>query len=395
MTWTPIWALPNMDLDEPVDSDFFALVPATDPRVRAMKREYPEFRKFMARFTDTFKSRIHPTLILRREDAPERLKTGEAAASFRDLLVASTVPKARSLDIIHDMGGHRVAYSSYFWVYPWMIDRNYDNIIAHTPAMLALHEAQAFKGQSSPDLSRVTVHRRDFDESLLQELLQRWIARYNVDKPVWKDIALFRSLNMAYQATLFPGGADATYHDFGRIVGLWVASFEILVHPGGNGQANLQKVFELLERVPWIDKRCGYRLFETGTPKTKVRRNLACWLYRELNVRRNDFLHGNPVDASRLIIRQSGRNLFAVAATLYRLGLTSFLDLSWKRQPPDAEDVEGFARYHSDRWRFNDPQRTVEQALLLTRVSPEEERLRRQRLVAERRRGRVAPVPPT
>ena len=316
MAWTPIWALPNIDIDEPVDSDFFALAPGTDRRVRAMKREYPEFRKFMARFTDTFKNRIRPALILRREDAPVRLETGEAAASFRDILVASTIPKARSLDIIHDNGGRRVEYSSYFWVYPWMVDRRYEHIVANTPGMLAIHEAEAFKGQSSPDLSRATVNRGDFDEPLLQELLQRWIARYNVDNPAWEDIALFRSLNMANQAMLFPGGPDATLHDAGRIVGLWVASFEILVHPGGNGQANLQRVFELLEKTPWIDKRCGYRLFETGTKAKNVRRDIACWFYRELYARRNDFLHGNPVDNSSLIIRQSGRNLFFMAATL-------------------------------------------------------------------------------
>ncbi len=91
MNWIPIWALPNIELDEPVDSDFFALAPASDPRVRVLKRQHQEFRKFMMRFTDTFKHRIHPALILRREDVPEQLRSGEAAAGFRDLLVASTV----------------------------------------------------------------------------------------------------------------------------------------------------------------------------------------------------------------------------------------------------------------------------------------------------------------
>lgn len=388
MNWTPIWALPNIQLDEPVDSDFFALAPASDPRVQVLKREHPEFRKFMLRFTDTFKHRIHPTLILRREDVPERLRSGEAAAGFRDLLVASAIPKARSLGIVHDGGRPRVAYSSFFSVYPWMVDRNYEHIIAHTPAMLAIHEAQAFKGQSSPDLWPVTVNRRDFDEPLLQKLLQRWIDRYNTDKPAWKNLALFRSLNMAYQAMLFPGGPDTTLHDLGRGVVLWVASFETLVHPGGNDEANLRRVFELLGKVRWIDKQCGYRLFETGTKKKRVRRNLACWIYREMNSRRNDFLHGNPIDDSSLIIRQSGRSLFNFAATLYGLGLTSFLDLSWKRQPPPPIEEEEFAQHCIDRMRFNKTQKDAEKALLLARVPLEEQRLRRQQLIAEALRPR-------
>jgi len=389
MTWTPIWALPNIDLDEPVESEFFALVPSADRRVRKMKREHPEFRKFTVRFTDTFKNRINPTLILRRGDCPEGLKTGEAAASFRDLLVASMVPNAQSRNIIYDNTRDRIASSSWFWVYPWMIDRNYEHIIAHTPTMLALHEAQAFKGQSSPDLSPIRAARKDFDEPLLQELLQRWMTHYIADAPESENTPLFRSLNMANQASLFPGGADATIHDFGRIAGLWVAAFEILVHPGGDGQANLKKVFDLLERVPWIDKKCGYRLFETGTKKKSVRRNLGCWIYRELNTCRNNFLHGNPVEISDLKIRQSGRNLISIAPTLYRLGLTSFLNLSWKEQIPPIADAEAFAQHFAEAWDFNAPQKDAEKALRLARVSPEIMRRRRQALINERRNARA------
>lgn len=275
---------------------------------------------------------------------------------------------------------YALAYSSYFWVYPWMIDRRYQHIIASTPTMLALHEAQAFKGQSSPDLSPIRANRRDFDEPLMQELLQRWMARYNVDNPAWENIALFRSLNMANQASLFPGGVDATIHDFGRIVGLWIIAFEVLVHPGGNGKANLEKVFALLERVPWIDKKCGHRRFETGTRNKSVRRNLACWIYRQLYACRNDFLHGNPVEISNLKIRQFGRSLTSIAPTLYRLGLTSFLDLSWKKQAPPIADVDAFAQYCDERLNFKAPQRDAERALRLARVSPENERRRRQQV---------------
>ena len=388
MTWAPIWALPNIDLDEPVESDFFALVPWSDQRVQELKREYPNFRKFMLRFDDTFKNRIHPTLILRRADVPEYLTAGEVAASFRDLLVASMVPYARSRNIISDNFRYQAAYSSYFWVYPWMIDRNYEHIIASTPAILALHETAAFKGQSSPDPSPVTVRRKDFDEPLLQELLRRWMARYNFDNPVWENIALFRSLNMANQASLIPAGADATIHDFGRIIGLWVAAFEILVHPGGKGRANPEKVFDLLERVPWIDKRCRYRRFETGTRRKSVRRNLACWVYKQMYSCRNDFLHGNPVENSDLMIRNSGRPINSIAPALYRLGLASFLRLSWNEQLPPPDDAEALAEYWGRQSEFATPQRDMEKALRLSRVSHEEQHRKRQAFIEEQRRRR-------
>jgi hypothetical protein len=381
--------LPNIDLDEPVESDFFALAPFADRRIQEMKRRHPEFRKFMMRFTDAFGVRIDPTLVLRRENAPQRLTTSEAATSFRDLLVASMVPYAQSRNIIYDNARNRVAYSSYFWVYPWMIDRNYEHIIASTPAMLALHEAAKFKGQSSPELSPVTVRRADFDKPLLRELMRRWMARYTVDNPVWENIALFRSLNMANQASLIPAGADATIYDFGRIIGLWVAAFEILVHPGGSGRANLEKVFELLERVPWIDRRFGFRRFETGTSRKSMRRNLACWVYKQMYACRNDFLHGNPVEISDLMIPKSRRPINTVAPTLYRLGLTSFLDLSWKEQPPPDDDAETIAEYCVKMWDFMAPQRDVEKALQLSRVSLEQQRRKRQALLEQQRRKRV------
>lgn len=387
VTWTPIWALPNINLDEPVESDFFALVPFADRRVQEMKRRHPEFRKFMMRFTDTFRNSIHPALVLRRENAPERLKTSEAATSFRDLLVASMVPYAQSRNIVHDNTLDRVGFSSYFWVYPWMIDRNYEHIIASAPAMLALHEVAKFKGQSSPDLSPITVRRKDFDEPLLQELMRRWATQYTANHAIWENIALFRSLNMANQASLIPAGADATIYDFGRIIGMWVAAFEILVHPGRSGRANLVKVFELLDGVPWIDRRCGYRRFETGTRKKSARRNLACWIYKQMKECRDDFLHGNPVEISDLMIPKSGRPMTSIAPTLFRLGLTSFLDLSWKEQPPPADDAEALAEYRRMRWDFMARQRAVEEALKLSRVSLEQQRRRRQALL-EQHRGR-------
>ena len=123
MTWEPIWALPNIDLDEPVESPLFALVPASDPRVERLKREHGTFQTFMSRFQDAHGDRIAPALIIRRTDAPELFRELDVAASFRDLLVASTVPLARSQTIIDGPNLHRVNYSSFFWVYPWMLDQ--------------------------------------------------------------------------------------------------------------------------------------------------------------------------------------------------------------------------------------------------------------------------------
>ena len=331
MTWEPIWALPNIKLDKPVESPLFALVPASDPRVKRLKREHGNFQTFMSRFQDTRGSRIAPTLIIRRTDAPESFRRLDVAASFRDLLVASTVPLARSRAIIDGPNLHRVNYSSFFWVYPRMLDKHYEKIIAHTPATLALDDVDQFRGHSSPELSRTTLFKGDLDKPLLQELLRRWMARYETANPQWADVALFRSLNMAHQASLPPAGADVVIHDEGRMAGLWTAAFEILVHPGGDGQVNLYKVFELLQKIPWVDKTCAYRRFPIRRGKRREQKDLACWLYNHISSCRNDFLHGNPVTPENLLLPESGRLLTSHAATLYRLALSSLFGIGMER----------------------------------------------------------------
>ena len=392
MTWEPLWALPNIDLDEPVNSETFALVSSADARVQELVRQHSNFETLLNQFQDTHNNRIIPTLIIRRTDVPEPLNLSDAAASFRDLIVASTVPLARSRDVIHDNAIDRLRYSSFLSIYPWMIDRNYDHIIAHTPAVLALHNVDQFTGHSSPELSRCSLRRRDFDEPLLQELLRRWTARYLSAQPEWSDVALFRSLNMVNQACLIPAGADAVLHDFGRSIALWSAAFEILVHPGTSGQANLNKVFELLENVPWTDKKLGFRRYRIEYRQQTVRKNLGCWLYQRIHLCRNAFMHGNPVEIKTLQAPKSGRPLFYHAAVLYRLALTSFLNLAWNEPAPPCDNPEVFAEYATRKWEFQEPQGNLEKALQLCRVSVEQQRRERDRQIHEvRRRARAVP----
>ena len=390
MTWEPIWALPNIDLDESVNSETFALVSPADPRVQELVQQHRNFGTFLNQFNDTHNNSIVPTLIIRRTDVPEPLNLLDAAASFRDLIVASTVPLARARDIIHDNAIDRLRYSSFLSTYPWMIDRNYEHIIAHTPAVLALHNVDQFTGHSSPELSRCSLRRRDFDEPLLQELLRRWTARYLSAQPEWSDVALFRSLNMVNQACLIPAGADAVLHDFGRTIALWSAAFEILVHPGTSGQTNVNKVFELLENVPWTNRKLGFRHYRIDYRRQTVRKNLGCWLYHRIHLCRNAFMHGNPVKTSTLQVPKSRRPLFDHAAVLYRLALTSFLRLAWKEPAPDCDNAVALHEYAARNWEFQEPQRNLENALQLCRIAVEQQRRDRERQINEvRRRGRA------
>ena len=199
---------------------------------------------------------------------------------------------------------------------------------------------------------------------LLAELLKRWHRRYVGRNPQWSDRALFRSLNMANQASQIPAGSDATYHDIGRSIALWVSAFEILAHPG-RGWSGLRPVYDLLEKVTWEFSRSRHRRYKAyeGGKKNRRRRSLACWMYGEIYSARNDFLHGNPVSQKRLIVKSSNRSLFQYAAPLYRLALTGFLPLAWCKPIPPLGDETELGKYVDEQRHFTAYQKTIEKAL--------------------------------
>ena len=329
VSWMPVWALPNITLDGPVEGRWTALVPPSDARVEELVERHPNFRIYMGRFSDSHGNAIEPALIIQREETPTEFSSSDALGSFRDIAVAAAVPKANALEIVNEYSLGLVGYSNFFSVYPWMVDRDYQFIVALTPAIGGVHNVDALHGQSSPELMPTALERNRLDEPLLQELLRRWEVMYESREPSWENVALVRSLNMANQACLTPGGRDVVMYDYGRVTALWVAAFEILVHPEGSDPANKPRVFELLERIPWIDETCGAQEFTVHERGNRLRKNIACWLYEQIYNCRNDFLHGNPVDEGNLQIPGSRRLMTNHAPTLYRLALSAFLSLVW------------------------------------------------------------------
>lgn len=376
--WTPVFVLPNIPLEAAIGCDIAALAPVHDRRVADLKRTHPMLRRFLNRFADNFGQKFEPSVLILNGTAPPIFRDVTALASFRDLIALSAVTHGRALELRHPRG-HRVLFGEAFAIYPWMLDRHYEDVIGSTPAILGTHELPRFKGQSSPSLFRTSLGENDIDQPLLAALMARWRRRHEAADPAWEDIALMRSLNMAYHASLLPAGTDTTFYDVGRVVALWVSAFEILVHPGGSGQANRDKVFEVIERTPWAKVESGQLAHDTGG-KTKVKRTLASWLYQVLYECRNDFLHGNPVERSNLVLPTPQRTIFEYAAPLYRIALTAFLPLTYGVSTPSAEDARAFGAYVADRMDFMGPQKSAEEALLTATRPPAGRAARRARV---------------
>lgn len=361
--WLPIVVLPNVRVREPVEMENVALCPPSDARVVKSISHHPKLGTFLEKFTDAFGHKISPSVAVVREGTPEIYRTTAAIAGFRDALAASTLTGGRAVLVSHNAGMRRPIWAESLSFYPWMIDKNGTYLLANTPSMMGMHQVDSFRGQSFAGFSPNEIGRSDIDSPLFSELSRRWISRFRAEDVSWEDQALFRSLNMAYQACMMPGGLEASFYDVGRLVSLWVSACEILVHPGPGGGSGKTQVMDVIDSADWCSERLKDRSEQVGVKKP-VYRTAASSLYFRIDALRNDFLHGNEVDQNKLIT-DSGADLLHVAACIYRVLLMTKLRV----HRPKFEEISEFneSRFLDEFGAYSywkDGQRRHERAIL-------------------------------
>jgi hypothetical protein len=90
--WTPVLALPNLDMRGTLECPYAAIVAPTDPRVEKLRATHPKLTTFLSKFSGQFREQVWPSLLLLRADAPQSYYTAEAVSAFRDILSLSVVP---------------------------------------------------------------------------------------------------------------------------------------------------------------------------------------------------------------------------------------------------------------------------------------------------------------
>jgi hypothetical protein len=376
-----MFALPNIALDDAIETDGIALVPLHDERLQQLAKNHERLASYLSNFRTEFGRRVQPSIIIWRDDSSEHYRTVDALAGFRDAIAISVLPYGWATLLRH---GHspEILYSDWFAVYPWMLDKNYEFVVMRTMAQMGLDEAAELQPQSTPGITPRPLIRRMIDRPMLEALLKRWVIRYQTNTPSWESTALFRSLNMANAASKIPANADGTNYDIGRSIGLWVSAFEILVHTGT--KSDLFKVYDILEKVEWHLTECKDKIYQPhGYRSGRPLRTLACWVYGKIHGGRNDFLHGNRVTANTLVIPQSGRHVLHYAPIVYRMALTGFLNMKWNEPAPTVQ--EELTSFQSRKFDFRYFQGEMEAALATVLYSPEEYRaLREGRAVRQR-----------
>lgn len=352
--------MPNVTLDDPVETSHAALVTLHDERLRAIAERRATIVAFLRSFRDEFGVQISPTVAMLREGAPESVRTVAAFGGLRDAVCVSAIVAGHALTLKWKRP-RGVRYSDAFDVYPWFPSAQNDGlIVAVTSALAGMHSAGALQPQSAPALPQRSLTRGDLDDVLLRALLECWEDCFATGNDTIKNRRLFRALEMARAASRMPGGTDATFFDEGRAVALWVSAFEILAHDGR--EVGVKRVLSLLSEVQWL------------TPKKKskpVQPNIAGTIYKQLYIARSEFLHGNPVTAKRLRLDKCQKPTLWFAAPLFRLALTAFLDLHFSETLPDTADARGWGQHIDRRITFDAFQRLAEDAILMADDAPD------------------------
>jgi len=320
--WTPIAVLPSVNIQTvKLGGPHIALLGSEDPRYRSLIEHSGDLRVFLSSITGSHGEGLHPGLLAVNREYIGKLPP-EAVASFRDIIVASVVLGVR-VEAALSVGSRGPFYSNSFDLYPWMIADEKDRVRAISPAIVALHKLQGFRGIACPALPTHTVEDQHVHESLFVALYNRWQMRYIEARDDWDHRAVLRSLNMAAAAMQLPVTSVAeTMYDWGRVLSLWVSAFEILVHPGEKERADRDKVLALLSSINWWRQKMTETCHPIAFGKHTEDRTLAEWLYNRLYNLRNDYLHGNPVEASGFRM-SNGTSILSCPAALYRMALTS------------------------------------------------------------------------
>jgi hypothetical protein len=348
--WIILFALPDLNLSESIGNENIAIVPHNDPRIIEITKQSSYAKALVGNFEDQFGRKNYPSLLIVSDIAPQQLRDIDAIVGFRNIVALATIIKGHE----HRLTSTFVAfplYSDFFDFYPITITKDDDGFLTQSPSILGFDdEKRKFRGQTSPSLAGQGYVSAKPIGHLFDQLQKVWQRRYLRKKfNEWSTRTLFRSLEMAYQATTMPFKNHSTIYDFGSSASLWVSAFEILSHPK-TGKADLSTVLNLLGKYQWNDKKVK-KSYRIKYRRQKLSVNIVQKLYKELYDTRNDFLHGNPVKSSRLYPFKNIKvhPITRFAPLIYKVGLLSFLENFKLKSKKDNWQKEYISKLNNER----------------------------------------------
>lgn len=334
--WVLIFVLPNLILKEPFETEYMAIIPYNDKRLKSIRLNNPPAKKLLTNFKTITGKRIKPPALVWRKDAPKTVQHNEAVVAFRNSLAISCLLYGCSVSVNADNVFGPV-FSDFFDFYPVTIGKG-GGFHLSSPALEAYGpRLDKFYGSIYPHLPYHDFHEATISKFMAEKIIKKWNERFvSPAEDTWETRLLFRSLEMVYQAMVTPFRNNSTLYDYGTNLSLWVSAFEILVHKKPGDRVGWKQVIELLGKYRWGPKQLRgkwYTIHKDRKQKKIKKGNLVQKLYMELYDTRNAILHGNQIKESRLFPFHNKKRppLALLAPSIYWTALSVFL-------PPDDDD---------------------------------------------------------
>jgi len=328
--WQFAFVLPNLSIKQAIDSQYVAIVPSNDQRVQNIVTKYPILRYLVDGFSDQFKRKVTPNLLIFNTDIPlKSLKSG-ALIDFRNIFAICCIVTAWQNFLIRGQWFVYGQYSEYFSLYPIMPTQDYKYLTIQSPAVIGLDNPKSFSGQTNPALAG-PAYTIECDSYIFTPLIQAWEKRYiNGSLSDLNTNILFRSLQVACQACAIPDTNYPSIYDYGARLAQWVSAFEILARSKSKNVGQID-VLNLISLFPSVSKHISnkrYVIFESKA-KGAIRGNLPQKLCHLIYEARNDFIHGNPVSSKNIYPWHNKKTypLNFFAPLLYKLMIICFLGI--------------------------------------------------------------------
>jgi hypothetical protein len=274
-------------------------------------------------------------VLLVRSGSPDNLRNAETLRGFRNVCTVATLTHCTAVQLT---GGQWLPlYSDFFQFAAHVADKAgwISKLDGRVTGMN--DETDKFVAQCAGQVDLPESFNLSVDPILLKRLLQAWTSYFIVPPKDEALLPLFRSLEVAFQASRFPSDGLVSLSDVGTRIGLWVSAFEVLFHPGGKGKIDEARVLSSLEKVVFSDESLNARSYAVRYKGSPLETCFVGAVYDELYSARNAFMHGNPIDERHVRLHGSGKgpHLLGLAPLLYNVALRAFMTCMFANDEDD------------------------------------------------------------
>jgi len=353
--WDLLFTLPN--LNAPADTPFVAagyvICSGEDARLEKLASNAGNATslKMLEQFKTPRGEEYKPACLLVRSDIPISERRVEALRAFRNVCALASVTAAHAVALDSpNFGGWRTYWTDQFLFGYFTAGQS--GYVQTLDGASKGSDNKIPNQQPSAQFGRPANWSVIVDRPLLERLFRCWRRCYVQQKDRAKLRRLFRALEVAFHAGLFPADGLTSINDIGTRIGLWISAFEVLCHPGTSvGKRDVQV---MLSRVPYDLNEVKAKRYKIRNQQKDLKVCLPEALYDDLYSARNQFFHGNNVTRATLHYRQSTKyvGLADIAPVLFNACLIGYLDSNKiSGGIPDARKLtlENFGKYFEAR----------------------------------------------